>query len=1123
MNRLEISLLGGFDVRLGGESVIHFETDAARALLAYLALNPGINFARERIAGLLWPENPFDAALTNLRTTLHRLRRAIGEEAASSGLLEITRSTIKLEEKSNYWLDVNELTALLSAIREHIHRRPSACPVCLRRMERVVVLYREGLLPDFELDSPAFSAWLFAEREGLRRQVMGILQDLWEYACRRGEYARAETYLRKQLELEPWLEEAHQRLMRLLAMKGERSAALMQYRTCSDHLKETFDVAPGPETQALYEAIISGYELPAHTCIAVHTNNLPAQLTSFVGREYELHQLDEWLTNPANRLVTLAGLGGVGKTRLALAAAQEMVGTFEHGVWWIPLADSEDALAPDQKSVGAASAERREWPIALINAMSSAFGLNFSAEDDRGARLLNYLRGREMLLLIDRFEHMVEAGRGFILSVLRSSPRICVLITSRRRLNLQAERFLELSGLPVPEPGFKLSDLAAKTDAGYASLRLFAERAGRIGRPFVLDESNLPGVIEICRLVEGMPLAIELAAARASRFSPTQISQAVRADLESLSATLHDLPSRHRSVRLVFESSWSLLSQAERQALARLAVFRSGFDALAAWEIAQAEPEIIDSLVDQSLLRVAPDGQLDMHELLRQFAAERLKALGIIGQINDRYCVYYLGFLAEREARLHGEQPQTALSEILYEWENIRYAWELAAEQRRLSELQQALRSLTRFCNLKGWINQCSHMTGQASEALNRLAAGSEKPAEMSSVKRLLSRLFLAQAAMLVSLGNDIQGEALCQQALALIQEIPDSQARVEAGLLLSALYRLQGRFESAIAQITDLLSGSTLLLDQRALIYHEQGEILFAQGSMAEAENNFRAALAIYEQISDAIGRVKVINSLAGVSYNRGRLEEALNYSLEFLELARRLGDRSGEASALSNLGQAYMALGDKTKSKTYLETALNLSRELGDRQEEAENLMLLGQFWQWQGDLQAAWRLLQEARDLFASMGRLHWEMEALLLLGELYLQRGDGQLASHALHTSLEFFEGVRRPERCVHSYAGLAQAALQDGRLDVALEMVEKALPTLEDGSSGEVSVPFSVHLAVIQVLQEIQDGRAARLLSTTCRALQNQANLIQDTQLRESFLHQITCHCQILELCQNAQG
>ena len=479
MTNLQISLFGAYQVALDSTPLTEFESVKVRALLAYLAVERTRPHSRDTLAGLFWSEQSDTAARRNLRQALSNLRKTLRDDRAASPFLLVTRSAVQFDPHSSHTLDVARFSNLLETCDRHRHRRLGACGACVRRLEQAVALYRGDFLRGFYIeDSVAFQDWVILTRERYHRQTVQTLSALVDYHEARRDYRTARRYANLQVELDPWREEAHRRLMRLLALSGERSAALMQFTRCRKTLKRELGVPPSPETRVLYERIKTG-DLDARQPAPLPTN-LPPEMTPFVGREPELHALTGYLSDPDIRLLTLVGPGGVGKTRLALQAAAGELHHFAQGVYWVPL-----------------SGVRTVQGIPL--AIADALRFSFQGRAEPLDQLINYLREKEILLVLDSFEHLLE-GVDTCLQILRRAPGVVMLVTSRQRLGVQAEQIVPVEGLPYPERN-DLPDLEE-----YAAIRLFLRRA-RSARPalFVSGARRTTGSTDQLPAGEGNP------------------------------------------------------------------------------------------------------------------------------------------------------------------------------------------------------------------------------------------------------------------------------------------------------------------------------------------------------------------------------------------------------------------------------------------------------------------------------------------------------------------------------------------------------------------------------------------------------------------------------------------
>ena len=499
MPRLSMRFLGGVQVRLDGKPVATLEYDKVRALLAYLAMEADRPHRREALAGLLWPELPERRARRNLSQALLTLRRALGG-GGSTPLLSVTPHTIQFDPASDHWTDVSAFTALLAACEAHPHWRLETCDACRDLLDCAAELYHGPLLEGLSVpDCPTFEEWQLVWRERLHHEATDALRAL-AYGCdHRGDCRAALRYAELWVAADPWHEGAHRQLMRALAQSRRRGEALAQYETCRRTLDEELGVHPAGETVALYEAIRDGAALPA--LLSPLPNNLPAPATPFVGREALLNRLTSQIQNAACRLVTLVGPGGSGKTRLALKAGAEMVAgcprdRFPDGVYLVPLISlrAGDSIGP---------------------AVAQALGYGLTpGEENPENQLLRALRRKRLLLILDNYEHLLDSSRGGRLcgagaaaEILGAAPGVQILVTSRARLNVLAEHVLPVGGMSFPPAHGQDKEIAR-----HSAVVLFLDRARAIRPAFAPDGAALGQVGRICRLAEGMPLAILLAA-----------------------------------------------------------------------------------------------------------------------------------------------------------------------------------------------------------------------------------------------------------------------------------------------------------------------------------------------------------------------------------------------------------------------------------------------------------------------------------------------------------------------------------------------------------------------------------------------------------------------------------
>jgi DNA-binding SARP family transcriptional activator/predicted ATPase/Tfp pilus assembly protein PilF len=1031
MTRLDVSLLGAFQVTGDGDPITRFETDPARALLAYLAMHAGTTFRREVLADLLWPEQPRSEALHALRQTLSRVRRAIGDQKADQPFLHITRQTIQFNDDSDYWLDVDAFASLVDSTYEHSHRRLTGCRTCMPRLREAADLYRGDLLSGFYLGSLPFQEWLAMEREHLHRQAMEAFYHLAAYHNQRGEHREAQAYARRQLALEPWREEAHRQMMVALALSGQRSAALAQFEACRSALSEELGVEPESETLSLYEQIRDGLlhpdEPPPH--------NLPAQLTRFVGRESELAQIAEGLGDPDCRLLTLVGPGGVGKTRLALAAAEQAAAHFPDGVWFVALSGVREGIEDELRET-------------LAAAIAEAVGITFSGQDSLEAQLLSSLKVRESLLILDGFEHLIS-GTDFVLETLRDAVGIVVLVTSRTRLDVQAEQIVRVEGLPAPPQG---DDAAADE---YDSVRLFVDRARRTLGGF---DPDLSQVAQVCRLVEGLPLAIELASAWVEHLPLADIIANLQ-DPDFLSTTRRDVPARHQRLRAVFESSYWLLSEAERRTLAQLAVFRGDFGRAAALAITEASQAELVALAHKSLLQHRGPDRYALHALVRQFAAEKLRDVPTLSAANNRHSDYYLAFVGERTDRLQGDEPRRAIAEIQAEMANVRQAWQWAVGQigteqapvPRTTALSRCTEGLVQFYTQTGLLREGEQAYSGAAGRVRAVVQDDDTlSAEwLASALQALSRLLAAQGHLLISLGDHATGVTVLQEAESASQKaaesLPDGDPAERAMVLinLGTAYNRLGDHAQAVQHLEAGLALARQADATRAEItaLATLGQAATEQGDYGVAKQRSDEMLALARQRGDRASEASALSMLGSIAWRWGDVEQAAQCIRESLVIYKELGDRHRLPRMLNILGVVATVQEDFGQAEAYWEEGLEMVQEMGDRQAMADMLNNLGYINHHHlGNLEKAERYYQESLSVGREIGHRGGVTSTLSNLGHLHVLQGEHDAAWEYLREALSESMAIGVAPLTLDALVGVARLRAATGQEEAAAELV-----------------------------------------------------------------------------------
>lgn len=855
MTRLSIHLLGQLLVLLDGEPVTSFESDKVRALLAYLAVESDRPHRREALVGLLWPDRSEQAALNNLRGALSNLRSAIHDHAAAPPFLLVTRQTIQFNPESDHWLDVSVLAPLTSG-------REAARSV--QALEEAVSLYRGPFLEGFTVrDSEAFEEWALLKREQIGRQIARACQQLVAHYEQAGAYEQALSHAWRWTELEPLDEAAHRQLMRLLGANRQRAAALAHYETLCRTLDDELGVEPSEETQELYHALLKGElarplpPVPPEREVPVPPIELPAQPTPFIGRRRELEQIAGLLSNPACRLLTLTGPGGVGKTRLAVQAARGAASDFPDGVFFVPLMPLTSA----------------EF---LVSAIAAALKLAFYGPLDPKVQLLNHLREMQALLVLDGFEHLL-AGVSVLAGILEQAPDVMLLVTSRERLNLHGEWVYEVEGMDFPAEG------ATAGLEQYEAVQLFLQSARRVRPDFALSEARKPPVARICQLMLGMPLGIELAATWLRALSTEQIVSELESGLEFLTSSLRDVPERHRSLWAAFDHSWKLLTEDEQAACRRLSVFRGGFERSAAEYVAGASLPILSALVDKSLVRRSSAGRYEVHELLRQYAHSKLVDAGEAEAINRKHLDWFLKLAEQTRIRLWGAADPARVQRLEAELDNLRVALEWSTTAGEGEKGLQLAEALMWFWYVRADLFEGRYWLRRA------LEAGKDASLELRAVALSYSgNLAIAQR-------DHEQGMALNEEGLRACREVGNFY---EAGwvLLNTGFAALQqGDFEQAAKRYAESADMFTRVGYEPgvATLRIYRGILACHQGDYERARTFIEEGLPAIRRAGDRVAVARGLFGLGVAAFHQGALEQAEGFFKEGLSLAREIGAR--------------------------------------------------------------------------------------------------------------------------------------------------------------------------------------------------------------------------------------
>lgn len=905
MPHLELSLFGPIKCTVADGAPVQFAYDKVQALLAYLATEPDRPHRREVLAGLLWPNQEDPAARHNLNQALWTLRRSVDDRAMVEPMLRSSRDTIQLSPSADCDVDIHRFSRLLEQVGEHVHRSEGGCRSCSDWLIEATELYRGPFLSQLSLaDTPEFEEWVVIRREHFHEMFVGALERLTDQLEYRGETQRAIAYLRRLLQVDPWHENSHRRLMRLLARSGQRPAALAHFERVRTILERDLDADVEQETVDLKNKIERGAfeSTRAEVIETLHRNpgsRLPAQINQLVGREQALSELGSVIASGQHRLITLIGPGGIGKTSLALQLAHDQEKTFRDGVCYVPLA-------------GTVSAE------SLIQVISDARALPSYGNSDPREQLLTHLREQDLLLVLDNFEHLL-AGVGLVADILAETRDIQLVVTSRERLRLYGEYVFQVAALDIP------SILDNPSEIGRAgAVQLFIRSAERANSSFRARAADFPAIIRICELVGGMPLGIELAAAWTPLVTCQEIASEIERSIDFLTSSFRDVPDRHRSVRAAFDHSWRLLADHERDAFVRLSVFRGGFQKHAAEQVTGTTLPVLLAMMSKSIISRSSLGRFEIHELLRQYGVAKLKEQPDMDEDARRaHARYYADFLLERELRLKGSRYTEALADLAQETENVRAAWGWALHRKEIEVL----------CTLvQNWLAYEVMGRYQELRSLHTQAIAVLEESESRDAELGLALALARRASSLVRIGEPTGTEAILQQSNEiLLRHGKDDQV----GLNLNFL-AMKAHMEEDHLNERRILKESIRLARQggdrwtTAYSLNDLGLVECQLGDLDQAEQLMTESLEIFNEIGDARGQGFALNNLGIVNCRRNRYDESTRLHEASLRKRRSLNNFWGAAQSLTQLGVVARLVGDYQESGARLREALRIAAEL-------------------------------------------------------------------------------------------------------------------------------------------------------------------------------------------------
>jgi predicted ATPase/DNA-binding SARP family transcriptional activator len=846
LGRVDFRLLGPLEARIEGEPV-HFGPPKQRALLAHLLLRANEAVPVERLIDALWTEEPPASARHAIQVYVSRLRRALGpsriEARSRAYVLRAGPDEIDLLRFRQFVAEAREALAGDDASR------------AAERLRVALALWRGRALADLVGEPGVDSVVLELEEERLATIELRIEAELAA-----GSDAELIPELEHLIAQHPAREELHAQLMLALYRAGSRADALEAYQVARQALVNELGLEPSPRLKELEAAVRRRDPALTRESPQIRARlHVPAQPNEFIGRETELQEVVELITARGLRLVTLTGAGGIGKTRLALAAGERLVAHFEDGVWFADLS----ALAD---------------PALVVPAVAQVFGVVESPDRSVDAALQGHLAEKEVLLVVDNFEHVVAAAPA-LSTLLGAAPRLKVLVTSRSPLGLELEHEYAVSPLAVPDPNLR-EDLLALGE--FEAVRLLLARARAAARRFEVTNANAREIAEICAFLDGLPLAIELAGATLKDFSPSELRKRLEASLGVLASGPVDVPARQQTIRATIEWSLELLGEGEQQLFERLAVFSGGWTAEAARMVCDAGPEGLTTLREQGL--IWSDGErFSMLTPIREFALVRMTPDE--GRTMTRNHAEYFTRVAgsaQARAHLHGRDSEY-LDTYARDYENFRAAVQVARESG----------DTERFARLAAALGEYCYIRGPYAEAREWLEAALANPPEDVRVHALVAR---SLGAVSVEQGDYTRSLTAHERAASLFRSLGDrdmeARSLVNCGVAAMNLDD-HGRARELLTEGRERARGLAdarrrLRIEQLAV--NELGYLEYLEGRRTEAEPWFEESLTICERIDDTEGAANALLNLGLVALNLDRLPDAAARFRKGLRLADQL-----------------------------------------------------------------------------------------------------------------------------------------------------------------------------------------------------------------------------------------